>query len=80
MSARTGQSSLESNAPTAPSSIARARLASSRDVTYTTAPWRIASASAAVLTPPPMPTISTVSPGATRARRSMRQAVSVASG
>ena len=41
---------------------------------------KLASANAAVETPEPMPTINTVSPGATRALLSIRRAVRYASG
>ena len=62
-SQRTGQSPSEANTSVAPNATARRPLASSRDVANTSAPiWR-ASANAAMDTPPPMPTMSTRSPG-----------------
>ena len=71
----------ESNVASAPSSIARARLASERLVANTRAPMCRAMAIAATATPAPAPTTSTVSSGRRRARvLSIRQAVRKVSG
>ena len=64
----------------APSSRARAALASSAATTSTRAPASFATWTAMLFTPPPAPTIRTDSPGRSPARwTSMRQAVSATS-
>ncbi len=65
----------------APSARARSSLASLDDVTITVAPRSFAIPSAARATPPPMPQISTVSPGFVAARvTTIRHAVRCTSG
>ena len=60
-----GRRAPDSNAASAPSSIALARLASEREVTNTSSPAAWASWIAAVDTPPPAPWTRIVSPGLT---------------
>src|SRR3954447_1090967 len=74
------RSAAESTTATAPIALACSRLSALRLVATTWAPRCRAMARAAQDTPEPTPTTSTVWPAATRARRSIRYAVSVASG
>ena len=73
-------SSAESIAEMAPIRNACARFSASLLVTIACAPMKLARANAAVDTPEPIPTISTVSPGASRALFNIRNAVRYARG
>ena len=67
-STRSGSRAPGSKTASAPSSNARARFASERDVAHTRSPAARPSTINAVATPPPAPCTNSVDPGATAAR------------
>ena len=80
-STRSGSRAPGSNAASAPSETARARLSSERDVAHTRSPAARPRTISAVATPPPAPCTRIVEPGTTAARvNSIRYAVSHAVG